>query len=102
MSDWTQNEELEFEVNGKLYRIDVEVKFVTDPNYGADADGNRGMSMTFLDDWKVLAAEDEDGNVLDVKNLPAEVEAKLEKEVEKIEAKDDDDGSDCDDREEDE
>jgi hypothetical protein len=37
--------------------VEVEIETVTDPNYGADADGNRGMSMTFIDGVKILSAK---------------------------------------------
>lgn len=35
--------------------VELEATFVTDGSYGADADGNRGVSRTELDDWWVTS-----------------------------------------------
>ena len=50
MSD-TLNREFTVKLaSGREVTAEVEVKLVHDGNYGADADGNRGMAMDFLDD----------------------------------------------------
>ena len=57
-----ENCECNFEYKYKNDRV-IEIKSVveleksTDNNYGADADGNRGVRMTFIDDWQVISAE---------------------------------------------
>ena len=33
------------------FNVEVTVTTTVDPNYGADADGNRGISMEFVEDW---------------------------------------------------
>jgi hypothetical protein len=45
---------------------DVIVKMYNDPNYGADADGNRGMSMDFVDEVIVIEARTLKGDVLNI------------------------------------
>ena len=52
---------------GEICECDVEGNFVYDSNYGADADGNRGISAEFIEDCFVTEAfiELEDG----VRNL---------------------------------
>ena len=59
---FTENCELNFEWNYKNDRV-IEIKSVveleksTDSNYGADADGRRGETATFIDDWSIISAE---------------------------------------------
>ena len=43
------------------YEADVEVKMVADNDYGADADGNRGVYHEWIDDVEVLEVRDENG-----------------------------------------
>lgn len=47
--------------------VECEVSFYREQYYGADADGNRGEPMTFLEDFTILSVKDVDGN--DVKNI---------------------------------
>ncbi len=58
---FTENREVNFEWNYKNQTIEiksvVELEMSIDNNYGADADGNRGVRMTFIDDWQILSAE---------------------------------------------
>ncbi len=57
-----ENCECNFEYKYKNDRV-IEIKSVveleksTDNNYGADADGRRGETATFIDDWCILSAE---------------------------------------------
>ena len=37
-------------ISGKEVTAEVEATFINERNYGADADGNRGIPMTFLED----------------------------------------------------
>jgi len=39
--------------SGKTWKVPITVKWYTDPHYGADADGRRGVEVTFLDDYTV-------------------------------------------------
>ena len=36
------------------YEVTAEVTLYTDKNYGADRDGNRGWSVTEIDDFKII------------------------------------------------
>ena len=38
--------------------LQIQGSFVTDDNYGADADGNRGVSMSFVEDFYVTIIND--------------------------------------------
>lgn len=42
------------ELDGTEYNCVVDVDFHVDPNYGADADGNRGAPRRFIDDVKLI------------------------------------------------
>jgi hypothetical protein len=42
--------EFVIEYDGREFYAQVSATFVRDNNYGADADGNRGMPMDFLED----------------------------------------------------
>jgi predicted Ser/Thr protein kinase len=48
--DLTVAFELDDNADVREYEADVRVVLVTESDYGADADGNRGMSVTFVDD----------------------------------------------------
>ena len=51
--------------NGKKISAEVEVHYCIDNNYGADADGNRGVSALFIEDVIVDdLTHDDDGNPL--------------------------------------
>lgn len=58
---FTENCELNFETDYKNQsieiRADIEFKKSVDNNYGADADGRRGETATFIDDWSIISAE---------------------------------------------
>jgi len=47
----------------RMVEADVELRYETDWHYGADADGNRGMPMDFLEESTVKEVRDLDGNV---------------------------------------
>ena len=56
---------------GKNVTAEFEANVFTDNNYGADADGNRGMSMDFVEDIEPTVPysdpnwlKDDDGNAL--------------------------------------
>lgn len=70
------------EVPGGPNRLDREVNidgyvyYHTDTNYGADADGNRGVRRTFVDDVTEVSARDFDGE--DVSLCPADTDRAAE------------------------
>jgi len=48
--------------DGVAVELDLTCTYTTEDDYGADADGNRGIRVTFLDDVVVNFAVDERGN----------------------------------------
>lgn len=68
---WDKNIKVYFEYRGDKCEADILVKMYEDPNYGADADGNRGVSMDFVDEVVVIEARTIKGDVL---NLTQELE----------------------------
>lgn len=50
MSGYLQKEITVTLTNGKQVTSDVRIYYSTESNYGADADGNRGMEATFIDE----------------------------------------------------
>ena len=70
MSMWTGYNEFTVELgSGKEVTAEVECCVINDSNYGADADGNRGMSMTWIDSLELTVPisewdKDDSGNEL--------------------------------------
>lgn len=67
MSCWKEHKtirgiEIEEEGNDQmlLLQAEVEVTMCRDMNYGADADGNRGMRQDFIDGWEIESIFDLD------------------------------------------
>lgn len=52
--------------------------FSYDPNYGADADGNRGIPMTFIDEDYAV---DISVNDSDIKDYPSYFQEEIKKEI---------------------
>ena len=52
----------------KEYEVDIEgyVKYSVDNRYGADADGNRAMTATFLEEVVEVCVTDDEGDDVDV------------------------------------
>jgi hypothetical protein len=58
---WTGSREFTVELkSGKQVTAEVSITFSHDSNYGADADGNRGVPMDFTDDVYVCDTLDKD------------------------------------------
>ena len=70
-------EEIELS-SGKIVNISVSVSGIHEANYGADIDGNRGVSRWFIDDFE-FEASCEDGELDDAEQ--AEVAEKVEELV---------------------
>lgn len=71
--------------NGKEVETSIEVKLVYDSNYGADADGNKGFPITFIEDVFILPFEtDLNGNILS-KDEIIEAEELFDNEIDLIE-----------------
>jgi hypothetical protein len=59
----------EFKVNGDSYSVNAELLISIDNNYGADADGNRGMPVIFLDDIMLTSVNVNGENCSDMDDL---------------------------------
>lgn len=64
--------------------VDAHAVFVYDANYGADADGHRGVGMWFIDDividnWGV------DLEIIPEAKVPVEIKDKLDNQLDEIE-----------------
>ena len=58
----TPNSFFSQEFRDRILTVDVFVEYATEPNYGADADGRRGMPIEILEDWFIGAVYDESGS----------------------------------------
>jgi hypothetical protein len=58
------------------FTVFAEVELSYDPAYGADADGQRGIGMWFVEDSRIISVEDSQGNRVPWPswNLPTENE----------------------------
>lgn len=66
-----QTVEVEFDFNDKPYTAQVDIFYVHDDDWGADADGNRGAKRLLIYDSKPLHVVDQETmEALDVDNLP--------------------------------
>ena len=85
---WQQRENVRFYVEAGESRNTGEWEVETifsghdDPNYGADADGNRGMLATFVDDVEIVSIKDPDDNFKEEKDLPEVVKKALDLAIE--------------------
>jgi hypothetical protein len=59
------------------YVVNVSVLLVHDSNYGADADGHRGASATFTEDWGHTVTDKKSGK-------PVKLSKKLQEQLDKI------------------
>lgn len=53
--------DFEFEFGGEIYWANCDVSYHVDPDFGADADGNRGTTRRFIEDVEILRVETVDG-----------------------------------------
>lgn len=65
MSHWYKNFTYEISIDTedggeKIYVAEIEAHIVHDPNYGADADGHRGIAITEIDDWELKSLIEKD------------------------------------------
>lgn len=56
----------EFEYNGELYAADGYVNWYIEKDYGEDADGNRGIEKSFIDDFEVTRVVDSEGKEVEI------------------------------------
>ena len=75
-------ETLTFETENEIYDVVVEADYSIDKNYGADADGNRGIRRLELNDFDIVSVVGKSEREL-VKRLPKATIAKLESWAEK-------------------
>jgi hypothetical protein len=75
MSQWTGVRDFCIELrSGKFITATVSATLIHDSNYGADADGNRGVAMTFLEDlsWDAPLVDDDGVELSEQEQLEAE------------------------------
>ena len=70
-------ETLVLETENDLYHVMVEADYSIDKNYGADADGNRGVRRLELNDFEIVSISGKTEREL-VKRLPKATMKKLE------------------------
>jgi len=65
---WSRQETVEFPYgeDEELYTAEVTVYISSDSNYGADADGNRGIYREFIDDIKIDSVTNENGEEVEI------------------------------------
>lgn len=68
---------IQFEYADRILMADVEITYIHEPNYGADADGNRGTPMTWVDEINVISIWDSDTGVTVLKDNDLEYEIQL-------------------------
>jgi hypothetical protein len=74
---------VEVDIDGQVFSVTIEASFYMESNYGADADGNRGIEAWFMDDYILTdiqggnvtesirsAIEDEISNMIDDIDFP--------------------------------
>jgi len=66
------------------YVVQLDAKIVNESNYGADADGHRGVPMTWVDDYKVLLVQNSCLKEYDLSNLPDWIYDKINNAVEDV------------------
>ncbi len=68
---------------GKRVTSEVDIEYTLERNYGADADGNRGMDVTFCDGLTIHNTEFADDDSLLSADERIEAESLLESEADK-------------------
>ena len=48
---------LEIELNDKDYKVEVEIRYSVDKNYGADADGRRGIEKAIYEGFEIIEVD---------------------------------------------
>ncbi len=60
----TTYRQIRVEYNYEWYTVDVKIEYYDDNNYGADADGNRGVFIREVVDVDIFRCEFPDGSVV--------------------------------------
>lgn len=83
MSRWTkQITDMPFEYCGEAFRADVDVDMYSERNYGADADGNRGIYRAFIEGIDIDRVSIDGGADLDLNRIPETMKEAIRLEVE--------------------
>lgn len=69
--------------SGKQVTSEIDIHYSLEKNYGADADGNRGMDVTFCDGFTIHNTEFADDDSLLSADERIEAASLLESEVDK-------------------
>lgn len=49
-----------------FFTAEINIDYHVDPNYGADADGNRGVEVLFINEIKVYSCFDQSSNMVEL------------------------------------
>lgn len=78
----TRNREVTVETyTGKVVTVDVTIKATFDDNYGADADGNRGVGVWEIDETTFKVPDKDDDGALLTQAEKEEVDELVEEEL---------------------
>jgi hypothetical protein len=61
-----KDEDTDGEIVYRDFEAEVELDIVNDSDYGADADGNRGVSISYVDNFEIISVTDEDGKSVEI------------------------------------
>ena len=53
----TSSMSFSYDFRGQNYLVDVDVEYYHDPMYGADADGRRGIAVTFVESFDITGTD---------------------------------------------
>ena len=62
----------------KDYEVTAEIKYEIDNHYGEDADGNRGMSVSYIDEVDITKIVSDDGVNIPLHRVSNKVFAEME------------------------
>jgi hypothetical protein len=79
MADVTKEFEIELD-NGNVVNVSITVEGDYEANYGADADGNRGVGMWFISDHSYEILDDSELSDSETAELAEKVEEKVSDE----------------------
>lgn len=77
---WVEYQTIKVLWNDMEYIAKVKVKWYNDPDYGADADGNRGFSRDFIEGITIEEVLDIFGTLIDP--IPEFLEEEINKSIE--------------------
>ncbi len=88
MRTFDKTDKLYFEIdegkNAGRWQVDLRLSGHVVEDYGADADGNRGVQSDVVDEYEILGLIDPDDNKVAYDKAPKQVQEAAERRIEKI------------------